>query len=99
MGSMFQKEEGAYLGRCKTLGWLNSLSRVQLFATLRTAACQAPLSMEFSKKEYWSGLPFPSTGDLPIPGNKIVGYLPLAPPRKPPILVCCCSVANSCLTF
>ena len=33
-------------------------------------ACQAPLSMRFSKQEYWSGLPFPSPGDLPNPGIK-----------------------------
>ena len=33
-----------------------------------TVACQAPLSMEFSRQEYWSGLPFPSLGDLPDPG-------------------------------
>ena len=32
--------------------------------------CQAPLSMEFSRQEYWSGLPFPSPGDLPNPGIK-----------------------------
>ena len=44
------------------------LSRVRLFATLWTVACQASLSMEFSKQEYWSGLPFPSPGDLPDPG-------------------------------
>ena len=44
------------------------LSRVQLFATPWTAACQAPLSMEFSRQEYWSGLPFLSSGDLPDPG-------------------------------
>ena len=37
-------------------------------ATPWTVACQAPLSMEFSKQEYWSGLPFPSPGDLPDPG-------------------------------
>ena len=42
-----------------------SLSRVQLFATLWTVAHQAPLSMEFSKQEYWSGLPIPSPGELP----------------------------------
>ena len=35
-----------------------------------TVACQAPLSMELSRKEYWSGLPFPSPGDLPNPGIK-----------------------------
>ena len=39
---------------------LKLLSRVQLFATPRTVAYQAPLSMGFSRQEYWSGLPFPS---------------------------------------
>ena len=37
-------------------------------AILWTVACQAPLSKEFSRQEYWSGLPFPSLGDLPDPG-------------------------------
>ena len=37
-------------------------------ATPWTGACQAPLSMGFSRQEYWSGLPFPSPGDLPDPG-------------------------------
>ena len=41
---------------------------VWLFATLWTAACQTPQSMEFSRQEYWNGLPFPSPGDLPDPG-------------------------------
>ena len=40
-------------------------------ATPWTIACQAPLSMEFSRQEYWSGLPFPSPGDLPNPGIKL----------------------------
>ena len=40
------------------------------FATPWTVACQAPLSMGFSRQEYWSGLPFPSPGDLPDPGIK-----------------------------
>ena len=44
------------------------LSRVRLFATSWTVAYQAPLSMGFSRQELWSGLPFPSPGDLPIPG-------------------------------
>ena len=39
-----------------------------LFATPRTVACQAPLSMGFSRQEYWSGLPCPPPGDLPDPG-------------------------------
>ena len=43
------------------------LSHVQLFATPQTVAHQAPLSMGFSRQEYWSGLPFPSPGDLPDP--------------------------------
>ena len=44
------------------------LSRVRLFATPWTVAHQAPLSMGFSRQEYWSGLPFPSPGDLSNPG-------------------------------
>ena len=44
------------------------LSRVRLFATPWTVALQAPLSMGFSRQEYWSGLPFPSPGYLPDPG-------------------------------
>ena len=40
------------------------------FATPWTAACQAPLTMEFPRQEYWSGLPFPPPGDLPNPGIK-----------------------------
>ena len=47
---------------------VKSLSRVQLFTTLWTVAYQAPPSMGFSRQEYWSGLPFPSPGDLPNPG-------------------------------
>ena len=44
------------------------LSRVRLFATPWTVAYQAPPFMGFSRQEYWSGLPFPSPGDLPDPG-------------------------------
>ena len=44
------------------------LSRVQLFVTPWTVAHQAPLSMGFSRQEYYSGLPFPFSGDLPNPG-------------------------------
>ena len=46
------------------------LSCIQFFATPWTVAHQAPLSMEFSRQEYWSGLPFPSPGDLPDPGTE-----------------------------
>ena len=47
---------------------LSRYSRVQLFVTPWTVAHQAPLSMGFSRQEYWSGLPCPSPGDLPDPG-------------------------------
>ena len=47
---------------------VKSLQFVQLCATSWTAASQASLSMEFSRQEYWSGLPFPSPGDFPDPG-------------------------------
>ena len=53
-----------------------------------TVACQASLSMEFSRQQYWSGLPFPSPGDLPDPGIKSrspalqADSLPSEPPGK-----------------
>ena len=49
---------------------VKSLSHVPFFATPWTVAHQAPLSIGFSRQEYWSGLPFPSPGDLPNPGIK-----------------------------
>ena len=54
---------------------LSHFSRVRFFVTPWTAACQAPLSMGFSRQEYWSGLPFPSPGDLPNPGIEPVSLL------------------------
>ena len=51
----------------KSWKWKGSHS-VWLFETPWTVAYQAPLSMGFSRQEYWSGLPFPSPGDLPNPG-------------------------------
>ena len=69
---------------------MKSLNHVQLFATPWTVAYKAPLSMEFSRKEYWSGLPFPSPGDFPDPGIKPrspalqVDALPSEPPGKSP---------------
>ena len=68
---------------------MKSLSRVRLFATPWTVAHQAPPSMGFSGQEYWSGLPFPSPGDLPNPGIKPrspalqVDVLTSEPPGKP----------------
>ena len=66
-----------------------SLSHVRLFGTPWTIAHQAPLSMDFSRQEYWSELPFPSTGDLPNPGIEPESFasqadsLPSEPPEKP----------------
>ena len=68
------------------------LSHVRLFLTPWTVACQAPLSMEFSRQEHWSGLPFPPPGDLPILGIEPTsltstalagGFFTTAPPGKP----------------
>ena len=47
--------------------WVESLSGVQLFLILWAVAHQAPLSLRFPRQEYWTGLPFPSPGDLPDP--------------------------------
>ena len=69
------------------------LSRVRLFVTPWTVAYQTPLFMEFSRQEYWSGLPFPSPGDLPDsgiePGSPTLqaDALPSEPPGKPISLV------------
>ena len=68
---------------------VKSLSHVQIFVTPWTVAPQAPLFMEFSRQEYWSGLPFPSPGDLPDPGTESMSpalqadSLPSEPPGKP----------------
>ena len=57
-----------------------------------TVTLQAPLSMEFSRQEYWSGLPFPSPGELPNPGTETTplvtyalagGFFTTVPPGKP----------------
>ena len=68
---------------------LTCFSHVQLFAILWTVALQAPLSMEFSRQEYWSGLPCPPPGDLPHPKTEPMtpalqaNTLPSEPPGKP----------------
>ena len=72
---------------------LSHFNHAPLFATPWTVAKQAPLSMGFSRQEYWSGLSSPSPGDLPDPGTEPAsitvclhcqaGSLPLAPPGKP----------------
>ena len=68
---------------------VKSLSRVRLFATPWTVAYKAPPSMGFSRQECWSGLPFPSPGDLSNPGIEPrspalrADALPSEPPGKP----------------
>ena len=59
---------------------LSCFSRARLFVTLCTVACQAPLFMGFSRKEYWSGLPYPPPGDLSDPG---IEPMTLMPPSLP----------------
>ena len=68
------------------------LSCIWLFVTPWTVASQTPLSMEVSRQEYWSGLPFPSPGNLPDPGIKPAspaspalagGFFTTAPAGKP----------------
>ena len=56
------------LGCFTELCTLSCFSHVWLSVTLWTVACQAPMSTGFSRQEYWSGLSFPSPGDLPDPG-------------------------------
>ena len=76
-----------------------SVSHLQLFVNPLTVACQAPLSMEFSRQKYWSGLPFPTPWVLPSPGMKptslaspaLAGkFFTTASPGKP-----CCSFTVS----
>ena len=71
---------------------LSCFSCIRFCATLRTIACQAPLSMGFSRQEYWSGLPCPPPGDLPDPRIEPVSlmspalvsmFLPPVLPGKP----------------
>ena len=72
-----------------SIGKIGSLSVMFDLCNPWTVAHQAPLSTEFSRQEYWSGLPFPSPGDLPDPGIKPgspalqADSLPSEPPRKP----------------
>ena len=72
---------------------MKSLSHVKLFATPRTVAYKAPLSMGFSRQGYWSGLPFPSLEDLPNlgmePGSHTLqaDALPSEPPGKPGMIL------------
>ena len=69
-----------------------SVTHIWLFVTPWTVPCQAPLSMEFSRQEYWNGLPFPTPGDFPDLGMKpaplasptLAGrFFTIVPPRRP----------------
>ena len=79
------------------------LSRVCLFATPWTAACQAPPSLEFSRQEYWRGWPFPTPRELPHPGFKHMSlvshalagrFFSIVPPGKPLYLMWMKSIVN-----
>ena len=88
---------------------LNRFSRVQLCVIPWIVAHQAPLSMGFSRQEYWSGLPWSPPGHLPYPGIELAslssnvywqaGSLPLAPPGKPSITFVQLSSPWSCLVI
>ena len=93
---------------------LSCFSRVQLFATLWSIVCQAPLSMRFSRQEFWSGLPCPLLGIFPTQGSNPclscllhwqAGSLPLAQPGKHYMCVyiyicmCVCECVYSLFTF
>ena len=77
---------------------VKQLSCVRLFVTPWTIAYHAPPSMGFSRQEYWSGLPFPSPGDLLNPGIKPgspalqADTLPSEPPGKTHTILDCCSI-------
>ena len=81
------------------------LNCVQLLVTPRTAARQAPLSMGFSRQEYWSGLPFPSPGDLPDPGIEPgsptleADALTSEPPAKEGCMQTCRVKSSKCVHF
>ena len=74
---------------CVLVALSHVASHVWLFVTPWAITHQAPLSMEFFRQEYWSGLPFPSPGDLPNPGTESssptlqTDSLPSEPPEKP----------------
>ena len=74
---------------------VQSLSRIPLFETPWTVAHQTPLSMEFPRQEYRSGLPFPFPGDLPDLGIKpeylalAGGFFTIEPPGKPAVCLGC----------
>ena len=94
LGGYNQEEKGHLLFPRLSTACIHTklLSRVRLSVTPWTVAHQAPMSMGFSRQEYWSGLPCPPPGDLPNPGIEPAslrllhwqaGSLQLVPPGKP----------------
>ena len=90
--SPFRLPRGFFFFNCESNTECSLLSFVHLFATPWAVARQISLPMEFSRQKYWSGLPFPSPGDLPDPGIKPVSFaspelagrfLTVVPPGKP----------------
>ena len=88
------------------LAAVKSLSHVRFFAAPWTVVYQAPPSMEFSRQEYWSGLPFPSPEDLPDPGLKPwsptlqADALPSEPPGEPQFKhTCVCTSVQKILIY
>ena len=65
---MFKVQRGAISFVLSSLSTSRLLSHVRFFVTPWIIACQTPLSIEFSRQEYWGWEPFPSPGDLPDPG-------------------------------
>ena len=85
---------------CLHVCMLSRFGYVSFFATLWIIALQALLSIEFSRQEYWSGLPFPSPEDLPDPGIEPVSLMSpdlagMFLPPVPPILTINCEILQS----
>ena len=74
---MREKHGNIYTTICKRDQFrsVQSLSHVQTLVTPWTVAHQAPLFMEFSRQEYWGGLPYPTPGDLPDPGIELTSAM------------------------
>ena len=91
--SAFYKITQIYVHNVKVKALVTQLCLIYGDPMDLTIACQAPLSMEFPRKKYWSGLPFPSSGDLPNPGIKPgspalqADSLPSKPAGKPHIYI------------
>ena len=88
--------QAGILGLLCVCACAQSLSHVRLWTTAQSVTCQAPLSMEFSSQEYWSGLPFPPPWALPDPwiepASPVVlalagGFFTTEPPGKPQLLL------------